>query len=70
MKFSQNPKVGFVEAWLDGEHQRLSNGKFREYGFTTQKPDYYLKTGIYRDSNSRGISLIEIDSVVITKAPS
>lgn len=69
VNFSRNPKVGFVEAWLDGVKQRLRNGKFREYGFTTEKPDTYLKTGIYRDAESHGISVIEIDSVVITKAP-
>ncbi|MBS1878066.1 MAG: heparin lyase I family protein [Actinobacteria bacterium] len=69
VKFSQNPKVGFMEVWLNGKHQRLRDGHFRQYGFTMQKPHSYLKTGIYRSRYSTGISLIEDDSLTITQLP-
>lgn len=67
VKFSQDPKVGFVEVWLDGRHQRLNNGRYRQYGWTMQRPRVYLKTGIYRASNSTGTSLIEDDSAVVVE---
>ncbi|MBS1863413.1 MAG: polysaccharide lyase [Actinobacteria bacterium] len=69
VKFSQNPKVGFMEVWLNGKHQRLRNGHFRQYGFTQQMPHSYLKTGIYRSRYSEGVSRIEDDSLVITQLP-
>ncbi|MBS1843677.1 MAG: polysaccharide lyase [Actinobacteria bacterium] len=69
VKFSQNPKVGFVEVWLDGKKQRLRDGRFRQYGFTMQMPHSYLKTGIYRSHDSHGVSRIEDDSVIITQLP-
>lgn len=69
VKFSQDPKVGFMEVWLDGKHQRLRDGHFRQYGFTMQRRHSYLKTGIYRSQFSRGISRIEDDSLIITQLP-
>jgi hypothetical protein len=69
VKFSRDPKVGFVEVWLDGRHQKLSNGRYRKYGFTMQQPHAYLKTGIYRSSTSTGVSLMEDDSTIVVEAP-
>jgi hypothetical protein len=69
VKFSRDPKVGFVEVWLDGHHQKLTNGHYRRYGFTMQQPHSYLKTGIYRSSTSTGISLMEDDSTIVVEAP-
>ncbi|MBS1886868.1 MAG: heparin lyase I family protein [Actinobacteria bacterium] len=69
VKFSRNPKVGFMEVWLNGKHQRLRDGHFRQYGFTQQKRHSYLKTGIYRSVYSKGVSLIEDDSLTISELP-
>lgn len=69
VKFSSDPKVGFMEVWFDGKKQRLRDGHFRQYGFTTQMKHTYLKTGIYRSRYSHGISRIEDDSLVITELP-
>jgi Polysaccharide lyase len=65
VKFSRESNVGFVEVWLDGRHQRLGNGHFRDYGRTMNLPSVYLKTGIYRSRYSSGISVVEDDSVVV-----
>lgn len=67
VKLSRDPRVGLVEVWLDGRRQRLSNGRFREYGWTMQQPHVYLKTGIYRDSTSSGTSVVEDDSVIVVQ---
>ncbi|HEY2717333.1 MAG TPA: heparin lyase I family protein [Solirubrobacterales bacterium] len=65
VKFSRDPHVGFVEVWLDGRHQRLGNGQFRDYGETMHLSEAYLKTGIYRSQYSTGTSVIEDDSVIV-----
>jgi Polysaccharide lyase len=62
---SRNPRVGFVEVWLDGRHQKLNNHRYREYGWTMQRPTVYLKSGIYRAPGSTGISMIEDDSILV-----
>ncbi len=65
VKFSRDPQVGFVEVWLDGRHQKLTNDLYREHGWTMQRPVVYLKSGVYRDSSSTGTSVVEDDSIVV-----
>jgi hypothetical protein len=65
VKLSQDPKVGFVEVWLDGQRQRLTSGGFRAHGQTIQTNSTYLKVGIYRSSESKGVSVVEDDAVVV-----
>ena len=62
---SRNASQGFVEVWLDGVPQTLTNGGTRMYGETIQTPETYLKAGIYRSSTSTGVSIIEHDDIVI-----
>lgn len=65
VKLSRSPKVGFVEVWLDGRHQKLTNHRYREYGWTMQRPTAYLKSGVYRAPGSSGTSVIENDSIIV-----
>jgi len=65
VKLSRDPKLGFVEVWLDGVRQRLNNGEVRAHGKTIQAPQTYLKAGIYRARSSRGVSIVEHDDIVV-----
>lgn len=65
VKLSRDSGVGFVEVWLDGVQQTLSNGQARAYGQTIQTPQTYIKAGIYRSKSSTGTSLVEHDSIVV-----
>lgn len=63
VKLSQDASVGFVEVWLNGVQQTLSNGNTRAYGQTMQAAQSYLKAGIYRSKSSTGTSIIEHDAI-------
>jgi Polysaccharide lyase len=65
MNLSQDPSIGFVEVWLDGVQQKLAGGQTRTYGQTIQKPETYIKAGIYRSKSSTGTSIVEHDSIMI-----
>ena len=65
VKLSKDPSVGFVEVWLDGVQQILTNGSARMYGETIQTDQTYLKAGIYRDPTSTGISIVEHDEIAV-----
>jgi Polysaccharide lyase len=65
VKLSQDSNVGFVEVWLDGVPQKMVNGETRIYGQTIQRPQNYIKTGIYRSSSSTGTSVVEHDNVIV-----
>jgi len=65
VKLSRNPRVGFVEVWLNGVQQRLGNGEIRAYGKTIQTAEAYLKAGIYRARSSHGTSIVEHDDIVV-----
>jgi hypothetical protein len=65
VKLSRDPRVGFVEVWLDGVRQSLNNSKVRAYGKTIQAAQTYLKVGIYRSKASRGTSIVEHDDIVV-----
>ncbi|MBS1878062.1 MAG: heparin lyase I family protein [Actinobacteria bacterium] len=56
---SQDPTQGFVEVWLNGHPQTLTNGATRMYGRTIETPETYLKAGIYRSKFSTGTSIVE-----------
>ncbi|MEM6820351.1 MAG: heparin lyase I family protein [Verrucomicrobiota bacterium] len=53
---SNNPNVGFVEFWINGEQQTFLNGTTRHYYMTMDVPGNTLKfkTGIYRHPNLTG----------------
>ncbi len=65
VNLSQDPSTGFVEVWLDGVQQTLTNGQARMYGQTIQAAQTYLKAGIYRSKSSTGTSIVEHDSIVV-----
>jgi hypothetical protein len=65
VKLSQDPATGFVEVWLDGVQQLLTNGQTRAYGQTIQAAQTYLKAGIYRSKSSTGTSIVEHDTIVV-----
>src|SRR5260221_1236063 len=65
VKLSRDPSVGFVEVWLDGAQQLLTNGQTRAFGQTIQAARTYLKVGIYRSKSSTGTSIVEHDSIVV-----
>jgi len=65
VKLSQDPSVGFVEVWLDGAQQTLTNGQARAYGQTIQMPQTYIKAGVYRSKSSTGTSIVDHDDIVV-----
>jgi polysaccharide lyase-like protein len=65
VKLSQDWGVGFVEVWLDGVPQTMVNGETRIYGQTIQRPQNYIKAGLYRSSSSTGTSVVEHDNVIV-----
>lgn len=65
VKLSQDPSVGFVEVWLDGVPQQMLNGETRIYGQTMQRPQNYIKAGIYRSRYATGTSVVEHDNVIV-----
>jgi hypothetical protein len=62
---SRDSGAGFVEVWLDGVQQVLSNGLMRMYGQTIQAAQTYIKAGIYRSKFTTGTSIVEHDAIVI-----
>jgi Polysaccharide lyase len=62
---SRNPRLGFVEVWLNGVKRTLRNGRWRAYGQTIQAARTYIKAGIYRARSSRGTSIVEHDTIVV-----
>jgi hypothetical protein len=65
VNLSQDPDVGFIEVWLDGNRLELDNGQTRIYGQTLQADSAYLKAGIYRGRSSTGTTVIEHDNLTI-----
>lgn len=61
VKFSNNPAVGFVEAWADG---KLAVPKYSRP--TMNSPQSYLKQGIYRDANTSGSQVVWHDGLRVT----
>jgi hypothetical protein len=68
VKLSQDPGVGFVEVWLDGVPQKLTNGQTKELGQTMQTSHVYIKAGIYRAKSSTGNSIVEHDGIVVANS--
>jgi len=62
---SRDSSKGFVEVWLDGVPQTLTNGQTRIYGRTILMPETYLKAGIYRSKDSTGTTIVEHDAIVV-----
>jgi hypothetical protein len=56
---------GFVEVYLNGRLQRLTNGQTRRYRATTDGNGAYYKTGIYRDDSISQTDVIYHDNVLI-----
>jgi hypothetical protein len=65
VNLSQSTSVGFIEVWLDGVQQNLTNGQTRIYGQTIQAAETYLKAGIYRSKTSTGTSIVEHDAIAV-----
>jgi hypothetical protein len=65
VNLSQSSTRGFVEVWLNGSPQTLTNGLTKSYGQTMQTEHVYLKAGIYRGKASTGVSLIEHDDISV-----
>ncbi len=65
VRLSHDAGVGFVEVWLNGTQQNLSNGAAREYGKTMIAAQTYLKVGIYRSAYSTGTAVVEHDAIAI-----
>ena len=62
---SRDSSKGYVEVWLDGVQQTLTNGQARIYGRTILMPETYLKAGVYRSKDSTGTTIVEHDSLVV-----
>ena len=65
---SQTRSRGWVEVWLDGEQQRLKNGRTRMYGQTRGATRGSFKTGIYRSPDSTGTSVEYVDAYSVGKS--
>jgi Polysaccharide lyase len=65
VRLSQNPRVGFIQVWLNGVRQTLENGKARMSGQTIQTRVTELRVGIYRSRYSSGTSIVHHDDIVV-----
>jgi hypothetical protein len=65
VRFSSDSSTGFVEVYLDGRLQTLTNGQTRRYRATSASGGAYYKTGIYRSSSIGQTDVIYHDNVVI-----
>ncbi len=66
VRFSSNPSVGFVEVYLDGRRQTLTNGRTRRYRATSEAGGAYYKTGIYRSDSIAQTDVVYHDNVLIS----
>jgi DNA-binding beta-propeller fold protein YncE len=64
---SQNSAVGFVELWLDGEPQTMTNGEPRYYGKTLLDEFNYPKVGYYRDDGMTSTGEVDIAGYRISR---
>ena len=65
IKFSSNPAEGFVEVYLDGQRQTMTNGQPRRYRATLEDGGAYYKTGIYRSDSIGQTDVVYHDNVLI-----
>jgi Polysaccharide lyase len=66
LNYSSDPSAGFVEVYLDGKKQTLTNGQTRRYRATMEHGEAYLKVGIYRDPSHDSTDVVFHDDVVIS----
>ena len=66
IRFSSNPSVGFVEVYLDGRRQTMTNGQPRRYRATLEDGGAYYKTGIYRSDSIGQTDVVYHDNVLIS----
>ena len=57
VRFSDNPKVGFVELWYDGQHVVPKT-------FAATRANAYLKLGLYRSESIRADGVLYQDAMV------
>jgi Polysaccharide lyase len=65
VRFSSNPTVGFVEVYLNGQRQTMTNGQPRRYRATLAGDGVYYKTGIYRSDSIGQTDVVYHDNVLI-----
>ncbi|HEX2414752.1 MAG TPA: polysaccharide lyase [Thermoleophilaceae bacterium] len=65
IRFSSSPSRGFVEVWLDGRRQTMTNGQTRRYRATLEDGGAYYKTGIYRSDSIAQTDVVYHDNVLI-----
>ena len=65
LRFSSNPSVGFVEVYLNGQRQTMTNGQPRRYRATLEDGGAYYKTGIYRSDSIGQTDVVYHDNVLI-----
>jgi Polysaccharide lyase len=64
---SAKSEVGFIEVWMDGVQQKMSNGLNRLYGATMLNSYNYPKAGYYRDDDMVGTGVLDVAGYRIAK---
>jgi len=77
IRFADDPRVGFVELWLDGRRQRMAGGGRRAFGPTSDpcvsggcpasdaSSSVYAKFGLYRSGSDIGTVVLHGDNFLI-----
>jgi hypothetical protein len=63
MRYSSNRSSGFIEIYLDGVRQKLTNRRTRRYRTTREHGKAYLKVGLYRDAAHSTTNVVYHDNV-------
>ena len=69
VKWSHDPKVGYIRLWRNGVPQTLANGSTTWYGQTmlTGSNGTYYKEGLYRNSPTTATGIVYQSGLQVTK---
>jgi Polysaccharide lyase len=65
LRASSNPSVGFVEVYLNGQIQTLTNGQTRRYRVTREHNRAHTFVGLYRSNSVSQTDVVYHDDIVI-----
>lgn len=66
VRYSSSPATGFIEVYLEGAKQTLTNGQTRRHRTTMEHGKAYLKVGIYRNASHSSNNVVYHDNVVVS----
>jgi hypothetical protein len=66
VRYSSSPTTGFIEVYLEGAKQTLTNSQTRRHRTTMEHGKAYLKVGIYRNASHSTTNVVYHDNVVVS----